>query len=210
MLIYILLGILQGIFEWVPISSEGIVALASQLFLPGKNPVDIALFLHLGTFFAILVYFRKDWKDVLTLKNPKLLRFLIIATIVSLVIGFPLYTLVREVAVGTMLLIIMGLGLLLTSYFHSSKRTFGTTVNKLAIIAGFLQGLAVIPGLGFDKSLNRLGYGGGFYDRILTHIPEEIKKIAFCFDIQVVEKIPVMEHDIKIDVLITESRIYRR
>lgn len=70
--------------------------------------------------------------------------------------------------------------------------------------------LAVIPGLGFDRSLNRLGYGGGFYDRILTRIPEEIKKIALCFDIQVVEKIPVMEHDIKIDVLITESRIYRR
>jgi 5-formyltetrahydrofolate cyclo-ligase len=70
--------------------------------------------------------------------------------------------------------------------------------------------LAVIPGLGFDKNLNRLGYGGGFYDRILIHIPEEIIKIAFCFDIQVVEKIPVTEHDIKIDVLITESKIYSR
>jgi 5-formyltetrahydrofolate cyclo-ligase len=70
--------------------------------------------------------------------------------------------------------------------------------------------LAIIPGLGFDKNLNRLGYGGGFYDRLLTLIPEEIKKIALCFDIQILDSIPATEHDIKIDVLITESKIYHR
>jgi 5-formyltetrahydrofolate cyclo-ligase len=70
--------------------------------------------------------------------------------------------------------------------------------------------LAIIPGLSFDKNLNRLGYGRGFYDRLLTLIPSKIKKIAFCFNIQVIDKIPATEHDIKIDVLITESKIYRR
>jgi 5-formyltetrahydrofolate cyclo-ligase len=70
--------------------------------------------------------------------------------------------------------------------------------------------LAIIPGLGFDKNLNRLGYGGGFYDRLLTLIPVEVKKVAFCFDVQVVGSIPVSEHDIKIDILITESKIYCR
>jgi 5-formyltetrahydrofolate cyclo-ligase len=68
--------------------------------------------------------------------------------------------------------------------------------------------LAVVPGIGFDKNLNRLGYGRGFYDRFLKLIPEEVKKIALCFDVQVVEYIPVSEHDIKIDLLITESEIY--
>jgi 5-formyltetrahydrofolate cyclo-ligase len=68
--------------------------------------------------------------------------------------------------------------------------------------------LAIIPGLGFDKNLNRLGYGGGFYDRLLTLIPGEVKKVAFCFDVQVVGSIPVSEYDIKIDILITESKIY--
>lgn len=162
MWIYILLGVLQGVFEWVPISSEGIVALASQFFLIGSNPVDIALFLHTGTLFAVLIYFRKDWRDAVKRKDPQFLNFLIIATVVSLVIGFPLYTLVREVAVGTTLLIVMGFGLLLTSYFHSSKKTFGIDMNKLALIAGFLQGLAVIPGLSrsgstiFGLSLGKL------------------------------------------------------
>lgn len=68
--------------------------------------------------------------------------------------------------------------------------------------------LAVVPGLGFDKDLNRLGYGKGFFDRLLTLIPEEVKKIALCFDVQVVESIPVSEYDIKIDFLITESKTY--
>lgn len=69
--------------------------------------------------------------------------------------------------------------------------------------------LAIIPGLGFDKNLNRLGYGGGFYDRLLALIPSKTKRIALCFDIQIIDKIPTIKHDIKIDVLITESKIYR-
>jgi len=68
--------------------------------------------------------------------------------------------------------------------------------------------LVVIPGVSFDKNLNRLGYGGGYYDKILQSIPEKIKKIALCFNIQLVSKIPVMDHDIRADILITETKIY--
>jgi 5-formyltetrahydrofolate cyclo-ligase len=38
--------------------------------------------------------------------------------------------------------------------------------------------LAIVPGVAFDKKLNRLGYGGGFYDKILKNLPQDIKKIA--------------------------------
>jgi len=68
--------------------------------------------------------------------------------------------------------------------------------------------LVIVPGLVFDKNLNRLGYGGGFYDRLLPLIPVGVKKIALCFDIQVVDSIPVSEHDIKVDLLITDTNIY--
>ena len=68
--------------------------------------------------------------------------------------------------------------------------------------------LVIIPGVVFDKNLNRLGYGGGFYDRLLPLIPAGVKKIALCFDIQVVDSIPVSEHDIKVDLLITDTSIY--
>ncbi len=147
MLSYIFLGIVQGIFEWIPISSEGIVALCSNFLLKDINPVDIALFLHLGTLFAVLVYFRKDWKEILTLRNPRLLRFLVLTTFISLVVGYPLYKLIREVAIGSGIMIVMGFGLLFTAYFNKFKKFSGIGFNKLAIVTGFLQGLSVIPGL---------------------------------------------------------------
>ncbi|MDD3628169.1 MAG: 5-formyltetrahydrofolate cyclo-ligase [Actinomycetota bacterium] len=69
--------------------------------------------------------------------------------------------------------------------------------------------LVVVPGVSFDKKFYRLGYGGGYYDRILSRIPKKVKKIALCFDIQVVDSLPVSAHDIKVDMIITESKIYR-
>ncbi len=53
MLNYIVLGIIQGIFEWIPVSSQGIVALASQFLIEDVHPVEVALFMHLGTFLAV-------------------------------------------------------------------------------------------------------------------------------------------------------------
>jgi undecaprenyl-diphosphatase len=162
MLNYIILGVLQGIFEWIPVSSEGILALVSQSIIKDINPIDLALFLHLGTLLAVLFYFRKDWQEIITFKNPKLLRFLIITTIISLVVGFPFYKLIRNLAVGNTLLLITGFALLLTAYFHKKKRKLKIASNKLAVIAGFLQGLAVIPGLSrsgstiFGLSLGKL------------------------------------------------------
>jgi len=159
---YAFLGILQGIFEWIPISSEGIVALTSQFLIEKINPVDVALFLHLGTLFAVLIYFRKDWIEILTFKDLKLLRFLIIATIVSLIIGFPFYKLVKSMVIGNTILLLTGFGLLLTAYFHKTKKTFEVNFQKLAVISGFLQGLAVIPGVSrsgstiFGLSLGKL------------------------------------------------------
>lgn len=147
MLLYILLGIIQGIFEWIPISSEGIVALISQFLIQETKPIDIALFLHLGTFFAVLIYFRKDWIKVLTFKDKKLLKFLIISTIFSLIIGYPLYILVSNATIGSLLLLITGFGLMITAYFHKKKINLKINFNQLAVVAGILQGLAVIPGL---------------------------------------------------------------
>ncbi len=68
--------------------------------------------------------------------------------------------------------------------------------------------LVIVPGVGFDTGMNRLGYGGGFYDKLLREISPQAPRIALAFDLQVVDHIPVSEHDLKIDILITESSIY--
>ncbi len=179
MWVYVFLGIIQGIFEWIPISSQGIVAFLSQSLLEEVNPIDLALFLHLGTLLAVLIYFRKNWQEILFFRNPKLLRFLIITTIISLLVGWPFYKMVRDIAVGNTLLLVMGFGLLLTAYFQKKKINFKMSFNKLAIVAGFLQGLAVIPGLSrsgstiFGLSLGKLN-------------PSQILKISYLMSAPVV------------------------
>ena len=68
--------------------------------------------------------------------------------------------------------------------------------------------LAIVPGICFDKNLNRLGYGGGFYDKLIPLLNNNVKKIALCFEMQMLPEIPVLSHDTKMDEIITESNIY--
>jgi len=69
--------------------------------------------------------------------------------------------------------------------------------------------LVIVPGLCFDSNFNRLGYGGGFYDKILEKLDRKIKKIALAFDLQILDNVPACSHDKKIDIIITESNIYK-
>ena len=169
---YIILGVIQGAVEWVPISSQGVVALISELLIKDFRPIQVALFLHSGTLLAVFIYFRKDWLEILSFKNKILLRFLIISTIVSAFIGFIFYNLIKDLAVGNSLLIITGFGLLFTAYFHKTKKTIKINFDNLAIVAGLLQGLAVIPG--FSRS------GGTIFGLSLAGLaPEKILKISY-------------------------------
>ncbi len=66
----------------------------------------------------------------------------------------------------------------------------------------------IVPMLGFDRRLHRLGYGGGYYDRLLAAQPRA-KKIGVCFEQGKVANIPVEPHDIPLDIIATEQKIYR-
>lgn len=70
--------------------------------------------------------------------------------------------------------------------------------------------LIVVPGLGFDRTGNRLGRGGGYYDRMLADDRFlGAVKVGIAFNCQIIDSVPVLEHDVGIDVLITEERLYR-
>lgn len=70
--------------------------------------------------------------------------------------------------------------------------------------------LIVVPGVAFDKKLNRIGFGKGYYDRILKLRRKDTPAIAIAYEFQVLDEIPYDEHDIKMDVIITENNIYKR
>ncbi len=66
-----------------------------------------------------------------------------------------------------------------------------------------------VPLVAYDDDLNRLGYGGGFYDRYLDKIAKikKILKIGLGFSYQELKKIPINKHDKKLDLIITEKKI---
>lgn len=74
-----------------------------------------------------------------------------------------------------------------------------TNLNLLNVI--------IIPGVAFDKKGNRIGFGEGYYDRLLEKFKG--KKIALAYDFQVVETLPSTARDQRVDMIVTEERIIK-
>ena len=68
--------------------------------------------------------------------------------------------------------------------------------------------LIIVPGVAFDNKLNRMGYGMGYYDKYLSN--KDIYKIGICFDSQFVNLVPTNELDIKMDMVITNNKIFTK
>ncbi|MFY9175484.1 MAG: 5-formyltetrahydrofolate cyclo-ligase [Peptococcia bacterium] len=69
--------------------------------------------------------------------------------------------------------------------------------------------LAIIPGLAFDVRGNRLGYGAGYYDRFLPNLSPNCAKIALSYEMTMQEFLPTEAHDVPMDYIITEAKIYK-
>ena len=67
----------------------------------------------------------------------------------------------------------------------------------------------VLPGSVFDELGGRLGYGGGYYDRFLANDAPQARRVGIAFEQQVVKELPLMAHDERLHILVTEERIIR-
>lgn len=165
----IILGIIQGITEWLPISSSGMIALTiSNLYgiTDLSFLVRYALFLHLGTFLAALIYFWKDVKKIILvavkprsskLEERKIFRFLLIATIMSGIIGLIILGALSSFqgsfeATGKTISFAIGILLLVTGFLQLKTKSRGlrnslNLKNNDGFILGIAQGLASLPGL---------------------------------------------------------------
>lgn len=65
----------------------------------------------------------------------------------------------------------------------------------------------LVPGVAFDAHGRRLGYGGGYYDRLLPLLPRSAPRIAGAFELQLIEVIPAAPHDLRVDAIATPSRL---
>jgi 5-formyltetrahydrofolate cyclo-ligase len=68
--------------------------------------------------------------------------------------------------------------------------------------------LIVAPGVAFDRCGGRLGYGKGYYDKLLDQIRGDATKLAVCFECQLVAEVPLLPHDARMDLIVTERAVY--
>ncbi|HHW60371.1 MAG TPA: undecaprenyl-diphosphate phosphatase [Syntrophomonadaceae bacterium] len=150
----IFLGIVQGLTEFLPVSSSGHLVIFQHVFGIEEGPLTFDILVHLGTLVAVIIAF---WDDVVAiLRKPfsRMTYLIIIGCIPAALMGFylePLFTKAFES------LLVVGIGLLITGFILKisdtvSRRTIvfkeleeTTTWNALFI--GLLQGIAIIPGI---------------------------------------------------------------
>jgi undecaprenyl-diphosphatase len=167
-LVAILVGLIQGLLEWLPVSSEGAVAIATTA-VAGASPADatrLALFLHAGTALSAIAYYRGTLQDLLfdlPRWRPRTafgaetadLSFLAVATVATGVTGVPLYLVLSEAVsvleggafVALIGVLLVGTGLL-QRYAGAVALGDRSQPNLLdAVLVGGLQGLAILPGV---------------------------------------------------------------
>lgn len=149
-----LLGILQGIVEWLPISSQGqtIVAMIALYGISPDAALSYSIFLHLGTMAAVLVKFRREFLGVLRALDSNLARTIIIATLCTGVTGLPLYLIIKDTFTsGTQVTLLIGLLLIGTGLILRAGRPGIKDVEEITtrdmIILGLVQGLSILPGV---------------------------------------------------------------
>jgi undecaprenyl-diphosphatase len=162
----VLLGVVQGISEWLPISSKTQIIIVSSLFLglTFSEGYTLGLFLEFGSFIAATIYFRKEVVLVLksivgkgTPEGKLLLKYLVVLTAITAVMGIVIYEAVSAVNLGNAIgvpMIILGCVLILDGLLITISRkryvprlTLETMSMKDLIVIGFAQGLAAFPGV---------------------------------------------------------------
>ncbi len=151
MLEAIILGIVQGLTEFFPISSTAHLILFPWFF-NWSGDIDTLTFdiaLHAGTLIAVILYFWKDWIDII-LRKRRLLGLIVIASIPAGIAGLLLNDIVekslRSPYIITISLIIIGILMLASEKMYKHKHI--TEINLYdAIVIGFLQAVALIPGV---------------------------------------------------------------
>ncbi len=150
----IIAAALQGVLEWLPVSSEGIVTLSlGFLNYSFKEGMNIALFLHLGTLIASLSFFRQEIFAFFKLKKKNLLSFVLLSGIVSSLLGLPAYLFLQEINFNHVLgQALIGSALMITGFLQLKRKEKGErqakSINKKdGLLTGLAQAFSVLPGI---------------------------------------------------------------
>ncbi len=158
----IFLGVIQGLTEFLPISSSGHLVLFQKIFGFSEPPIFFDVLVHLGTMFAVLVFFRNEIKKMFfglfsevkkgeREKNLHLLFLLILGTIPIIIVGVILEEKIETIFSS---LYLVGFAFLISAFILFLTAAFGKEKNKIekasfidAVFIGLFQALAILPGV---------------------------------------------------------------
>ena len=156
-LYHISLGLIQGITEFIPVSSSGHLVIAQNLFGIKEPQIFFNVVLHLGTLFAVVAYFRKDLINIIrSIFKPKsesfrLMLLLVVGTVPTAILGFLLKDYFKLLFLtpifSSIFLIFTGIILFLTKFIKRTERGIRRFSFFDAIIIGIIQTIAIAPGI---------------------------------------------------------------
>jgi len=165
LLIALLAGLIQGVTEWLPVSSKTLILLTLLAYgLQAQTAYLMGLAINGATAVAAIIYFKKEILEILSsIRSPRryregfaILKFLIISTILTGLVAIPLAQLSREFISfdENAAMIIMGCLFLLTTILTWLRTRMSGGVDEVrevslidAVLAGFAQGLSALPGI---------------------------------------------------------------
>ncbi|MDC3069040.1 undecaprenyl-diphosphate phosphatase [Candidatus Pelagibacter sp.] len=146
----LILSAVQGISEFLPISSSAHLILISKFFNFSSGSLFIDIGLHLGSLFAIIYYFKKD---LLNLKNnQKLLVLILVGSIPIIIFGYILYSteiinLIRNIEIIVWTTLFFGLVLFISDKRDTNQNISSNLNLKTILFIGLFQILALVPGV---------------------------------------------------------------
>lgn len=166
-MIAVLVGVIQGVFEWLPISSEGNITLLLTLLTTTdpETAVRLSLYLHAGTAVSATAYYRNElhgllkglekWRPGFGSHSNAETSFLIGATLVSVVVALAAYTFLLQAAsetAGGVFVAAIGALLILTGVLQRAAESVDVQKRDApdaidTVLVGVLQGVAVLPGV---------------------------------------------------------------
>jgi undecaprenyl-diphosphatase len=151
----VILGIIQGLTEWLPISSTGHLKIAEH-FMNERTPLLFDFVLHIGTLIVVLIFFRRDIKNMLSAlvrldfktEDGKLLPLIIVGSIPAGIIGIilnkPVNDTFQNILPIAMAFVLCGIMLYSVKFAQEKNDTIGYST---ALLVGAAEGIAIIPGI---------------------------------------------------------------